>query len=236
MREGDFAQDGDRDSEEDISFGVFAFAGFEVTGREGGPLRVFGGAELFSRLARVGVFFSATGLFCGGLCGRGALLQDGWLEVLVAEVPEEEGEDVGPVGDLLVDGVGDPVAGVVIDAEEDGASAGGVSLKASGHLGSLPGIDAGIVCAGGDEDGGIFCVGLDVVVGAHGIKRLESIFGFHCAEFGNVGRTVGAGFRANHVRARNSIDGCCEEVGALGDGAADEDSAGALAPDSQVQS
>src|SRR6201987_4146349 len=94
-------------------------------------------------------------LFRSGL-GRRVFLEDGWHEVRVAEVPEEEREDVGPVGDLLVDGVGDAGASVVIDAEENGASAGGVGLKARGHFGSLPGIAPRVVCARGDEGGWIF--------------------------------------------------------------------------------
>src|SRR6185437_13964667 len=82
---------------------------------------------------------------------RDLMLKGGGLELRVAEVPVQEGEVVAPVGDLLVDGVGESVARVVVDAKEDRFSAAGVGLEAGGHFGSLPRGDAGIVCARRDQ-------------------------------------------------------------------------------------
>ena len=50
MRERDFAHDRDSEAEEDVSFGIFAFGGFEVADRECGTFRVFGCVESFFEL------------------------------------------------------------------------------------------------------------------------------------------------------------------------------------------
>jgi len=76
--------------------------------------------------------------------------QDSGLKIGVPEVPEEKGEYVGPVRDLLGDGIGDTVARVVIHTEEDGVGSTIGGLQARGHLGALPGIDSGIVGACSD--------------------------------------------------------------------------------------
>jgi hypothetical protein len=56
-----------------------------------------------------------------GVCRRsGGASEGGGLEIGIPEVPEEKGEYVGPVRDLLGDSIGDTVSSIVIHTEEDG--------------------------------------------------------------------------------------------------------------------
>ena len=140
---------------------------------------------------------------------------------------EEEGGLVG--GDEVALGFGGAhaVAGVVVDAQEDGVFAGGGGLEAGGHFEELPRVDAGVVGAGDEEDGGVGGAVLDVLVGVHGLKGLEAVGVLDGAEFGGVDGAVGAGFHAQGVFDADVDDAEGEEVGALGERAADGDAAGA---------
>ena len=173
----------------------------------------------------------------GGLCGRlSGASEDSGLKIGVPEVPEEKGEYVGPVRDLLRDGIGDTVASVVIHTEEDGVGSIISSLQTCGHLGTLPGIDSGIIGACGDERCGILGAWNNVLICGHLVEGLEAVWFLDCAELGNVGWAVGARLLTEHVGARYAVYCGGEEVGTLGDGAADQDSASRLAPDAEAWS
>src|SRR5207248_656988 len=100
------------------------------------------------------------------LSGHGRLGEVGYqlvcgLEILVASLPEEEGELAGEVieGDGFFFG---EVAVVVIDLEEDWVARGGGILEGGDEFAGLPGDNARVVPAGDAHDGGIFHAGADV--------------------------------------------------------------------------
>src|SRR5947209_7700801 len=103
-------------------------------------------------------------LVAGGLGGGGVFF----------EGVEEEGEHVGPFLHGLVFGGADAVAALEVDAEEDGVFRGGGGLEVGGHFAGLPGVDAGVVDAGGDEGGGVGGVGADVLGAIHGVEVFEA--------------------------------------------------------------
>jgi hypothetical protein len=112
----------------------------------------------------------------GGICGslsRGS--EDNGLKIGVPEVPEEKGEYVGPVRDLLGDGIGDTVSSVVIHPEEDGVGSSIGGLQAGGHL-ARPGIDSGIVGTRSDERGGILGAWNHVLIRSHLEEGLEAVW------------------------------------------------------------
>ena len=69
----------------------------------------------------------------------------GRLELRIPEAPKEECEDVGPVRDLLRNGVGDTMPGIIVHTQQHWLAAGRRGLQFCGHLTSLPRVDSRII-------------------------------------------------------------------------------------------
>lgn len=102
-------------------------------------------------------------------------------------------------------------------------------LQAGRQLERHPGIDARIVQAVDQQHRRVGGLVDDVVVGAHGEQAAETVGGGDGAEPLDVGHAVIGGLGAQQVGLAHHVDGDAEQVGALGDGTADEDAAGAAA-------
>ena len=158
------------------------------------------------------------------------------MEVGIAELPQEEGISISRKLLLLRLGRPHAMAGIVVDAEEHGLAARSRGLQARGHFSSLRGIHARIIDAGSDQHRRVGRTVLDVVIGAHEVEALEAVLGFHGAELGHVGRTVGRGFHPQHVAGGDEIGSGGEQLRPLGDGAANGDAASATTTDREVYS
>ena len=64
----------------------------------------------------------------------------------------------------------------IIDAQQDWFPAGGGRLEPRRHLAWHPGGDAGVVHAGGEQDRRVGGLIFPVVIGAHCVKALETLF------------------------------------------------------------
>lgn len=82
-----------------------------------------------------------------------------------AELVEEEGEDIGLLGDFFAEAGAHAVAGGGAEADDDRVIRGGGGLEAGGHATGVGGVDAAIGFAGEEEDGWVGGAVFDVVEG-----------------------------------------------------------------------
>src|ERR1700674_4033909 len=149
-------------------------------------------------------------------------------------LPKQECVHVGTLFQLLLLGVADSVAGVVVQAQQDGFAARARYHEASRGLGAFPHFDARIVGASRQQQLRIRRSVLHVRIGAHCGQSPEARFGLDRAEFGDVRDAVGGELGAQGVESASLGDHSREQVGPLCHRAPDQDAAGAAAEDAEL--
>ena len=141
------------------------------------------------------------------------------------------------VGDLVVAlgaGRADAVAGVGLHPQDDRVLRRGRRLQAGGHLRRLPGGDARVVQAGGQQHRGIGDAVLHVLIGVHLVEGVETASSSTVPNSGMFGGPLGENSARSVLDDADRVDHHRRQLGPLGHEAADGDAAGRAADDREL--